>query len=1011
MPDIRLNKEQKEAVEYNRGPLLIVAGAGTGKTSVLVEKIKYLIEKKLATPPEILALTFTERAAAEMEERVDQAMPYGYFQMAISTFHSFADLVLRQEAHHIGLPTGYRLMTTAENILFMRSHLFLFNLKYFRPLGNPTKFLEGLLQHFSRLRDEDVSPAQYFLYAKRLQKKRGVEREEKEKMLELARTYMAYEKLKVREGVMDFSDLIYYVLLLFRKRKNILNRYRAQFRYVLVDEFQDTNICQYLLLKELCPPSARPHLTVVGDDSQAIYKFRGASVSNILSFMNDYKRARQVTLRRNYRSIQPILDASYRLIKFNDPDTLEAQLGISKNLVAARGKHLSEEQYARARGLPTEPQAAKPEHRRGKARAGIWDEDSEVRTPPPQDPVSYHLFNSFDKEAEFVAKEIVKLRASYKLSDIAILARANNHLQAFTRTLAQQGILYQFHGPSLLLKDQDVRDMIAYLNVLVDPDDSISAYRVLNMQEFDIPQRDLALILAFARRVNLTLYQAIEAILAKKGGIYNKYLPTIAARVKTQLTTIFAMINRHLKLRKRETAGQILYYFLEDTGILAGLSRVDNPEEERRTLSLSKFFSMLRAYETSHEDASVFAVTDFIKMHEELGDSPILEAQDKADYDAVHLLTVHGAKGLEFPVVFMVNLVQGRFPTRSRAEVIPIPDPLIKEVLPVGDYHLQEERRLFYVGMTRAADRLILTAASYYGEGKRARKVSPFVVEAIGQEYVKKLSAIQEEEKAQLSILEYKKKPEVIVRVKQPINTFSYSALETFLTCPRQYKLKYILRIPAPQTSAESLGSSVHLALEEFYNEHKNQRKPDLKRLLELYRTNWIPIGYSSIAHQLKAKRDGEVMLKSYYKNFRDAKIKLIDVERSFTIKLSDFKIVGKMDRVDELKGGAIEIIDYKTGRMPDEKKIRTSLQLKIYFLAAAARGIYGKNPSDITLTYHYLQAGEKISIQKNEEDIPAIKEEINKIVEAIRTSDFSHRKGPWCDFCPYRDICCFAHE
>lgn len=979
MGKLRLNKEQQAAVAYNKGPLLIVAGAGTGKTTVITEKVKNLIDKKLASTADILALTFTQKAAYEMEERVDAALPYGYFQMNISTFHSFADHVLRQEASHIGLDPGYRLMTTAENVLFLRSNLFAFKLSYFRPLGNPTRFLGDLLQHFSRLRDEAVSPTEYLAYAKRVSKRRGLEKEEREKTMELARVYQEYERLKIKKSLMDFSDLIYYVLKLFKTRRNILAKYQKQFRYVLVDEFQDTNIAQYLMLKALCPPKKNPPLTVVGDDSQAIYKFRGASVSNILAFMKDYKNARQITLSKNYRSLQPILDASYRLIKFNDPDTLEAQLGISKNLVAQRS----------GTGSGNNP------------------------------PISFHLFNSFDEEAEFVAQKISELKETYNLSQIAILARANNHLQGVTRALSHRGILYQFHGPSLLLKDENVRDLIAYLNVLVDPDDSVSLFQVLSMREFAIAEREMSRLLGFARRVNLTLFHALEVAASsydkkyetRELAVYGKYLPPFSPAVKEKFTAFFVLLKKHLARRRRDSAGQLLYYFLEDTGILATLSRIESPQEERRAQSTSKFFSLLKSYEMEHEDASAAAIADYLKMNEELGDSPLLQEADKAPYEAVHLLTVHAAKGLEFPVVFIINLVAGRFPTLERAERIPIPEPLIKETLPIGDYHLEEERRLFYVGMTRGADRLFFTASSYYGEGKRARKISPFVVESLGEAFIEKSKEVLEEEKAQLSIFEYKKKPEILVKTAPAPGVFSYSQLETFLTCPRQYQLKYILKLPAPQTAAESLGISVHISLEQFYQEYQKGQKPNVKRLLELYYSNWMPIGYSSLAHQIRARTEGEKMLKNFYKNHHNNKMIIHDLEHTFKIKIADFSLVGKIDRVDDRGGGKIEIIDYKTGKVPDEKKIKNSLQLSIYFLAAVNRGLYRKKPEDVSLTFHFLQEGKRVTIKKTKEDIPKILEELKKIVAAIRTSDFKHRRGPWCDFCPYRDICCFRKE
>ena len=330
--DYELNPNQQAAVNFNDDPLLIVAGAGTGKTFTLVEKIKHLIKNKLAKPEEILCLTFTEKAAYEMEERVDRAMPYGYFQMNISTFHGFADEILKKEINHIGMNPAYSLSTQAQSIIFLRKNLFRFDLKYFRPLSNPNKFIEALLQHFSRLHDEDVKPKAYLEWAKNIQNDSEMLIEDKEKYLELANAYITYQTLKTEHDQMDFDDLIYYLLKLFRERPNILKEYKDRFKYVLVDEFQDTNIAQYQLIKLLAPSKENPKLTVVGDDSQAIYKFRGASISNILSFMKDYPQAHQISLNDNYRSNQNVLDKAYTLIKFNDPDTLEAKLGISKQL-------------------------------------------------------------------------------------------------------------------------------------------------------------------------------------------------------------------------------------------------------------------------------------------------------------------------------------------------------------------------------------------------------------------------------------------------------------------------------------------------------------------------------------------------------------------------------------------------------------------------------------------------------------------------------------------------------
>ncbi|MEK7633289.1 MAG: UvrD-helicase domain-containing protein, partial [Patescibacteria group bacterium] len=646
MSEFVLNKEQLQAVKYNKGPLLIIAGAGTGKTSVIVEKIKYLVKKKIAKPEQILALTFTEKAASEMEERVDRAMPYGYFQMNISTFHAFADQILKENGYQIGLSLNFRLMTEAETIIFLKQNLFLFNLKYFRPLGNPNKFLEALLQHFSRLRDEDISPDDYLRWTKTYE-----EKIEKEKYHELAQAYQTYQKLKLKDGLMDFADLVYYVLELFRKRPGILKHYQQQYPFVLVDEFQDTNIAQYQLIKLLCPPKTNPHLTVVGDDSQAIYKFRGASVSNIITFMKDYKRAKQITLRKNYRSNQAILDAAYKLIKNNDPDTLEFKLGISKNLIAIK------------KPLIPSPYSLTP---------------------------SFYLADSVEDESDRVTKQILELSKEYKYSDFAILTRANDYSEPFVKSLARAGIPFQFLGPGTLYKQPEVKDLIAYLKLLYNLEDSPALFRLLYVDIYSVDKKDVSLLLTFSKKINQSLFQAIEIYLSNfdvsihrsEFEIYKSHLPLLKSETQQKLLKIYQMIIKHLGLLKTNTAGQILYYFLEESGLLQTLTNYKTETEEKIAINISNFFNKLKMFESEHEDASVFAVVDFINMSMELGESPVVSKIDITAYNAVNILTVHSAKGLEFPIVFLINLTEERFPTRHRKETISIPEDLIKEILP-----------------------------------------------------------------------------------------------------------------------------------------------------------------------------------------------------------------------------------------------------------------------------------------------------------------------------------------
>jgi len=952
----KLNKEQLEAVKFGEGPLLIIAGAGTGKTTVITERIKFLVSSGKAKPAQILALTFTDKAAREMEERVDIAMPYGYTDMWISTFHSFCDRVLRQEAIHIGLDPRYKLMTEAETTQFLIKNLFKFDLQYFRPLGNPTKFISGLLQHFSRLKDEDVSPSEYLHWVREQRTKNIEQREEIKKYLELARAYQTYEELKIKEGLMDFGDLIDKTLKLFRTRKNVLQQYQGQFKYVLVDEFQDTNYAQNQLAILLA--GKKQNLTVCADDDQSIYRWRGAAISNVIQFRKIFPKAKIIVLVKNYRSTQEILDKAYQLIQNNNPDRLEVKEKIDKHLKAVRGTK-------------------------------SW-------------PIEFLHADRVENEAEMVARTISKLKtqnSKLQFSDFAILVRANNHIEPFVRALARAGIPYQFLGPGQLFRQSEVKDLIAYLKVLYNFEDNVALYRVLSMEYFDINPRDLAAVNNYGRKQNLCLFEACEQ--AEK--IF------ISQKTKEQVNNFVKMIHRHLGLLRKETAGQILYYFLEDSGLLRKMTEYKTPTEEKVAQNVAKFFDRLRTYEVDHEDASVQAVVDWLNLSMELGESPLANNIDWFEENRINLLTVHSAKGLEFPVVFLVNLVSERFPTRERREQIPIPEKLIKEILPVGDYHEQEERRLFYVGMTRARDRLFLTAADYYGEGKREKKLSPFVIETLGEIAIKQLSHLAIKEK-QLPLVEWRKQKETsplsIIHYPLPIDRLSFSQIEAFNNCPLQYRYRFLQKIPVSPSGAQSFGDSIHKTLKEFGESIKDRKKLTQKDLMAILETNWSSVGYASKAHERKMKQQAEKMLVNFYKDF-NPKVKIMALEQLFTLKIApNLKIAGKIDRINEKKDGFLEIIDYKTGKTMEQKEVDKSLQMTVYALAATDKGIFNKKPEEVVLTFYFLDAGEKKSTKRTTEQLAQAKKEILNKAQEVAVSSFEPTPSKLCDFCEYKLIC-----
>jgi len=963
--DKQLNKSQEEAVKWGKGPLLVIAGAGTGKTTVITERIKHLILEKGVLPPEILALTFTEKAAQEMEERVDIAMPYGYTQMWISTFHSFGDRILKNDALDIGLDPRYRLITEAEGVRLMKKHLFEFDLSYFRPLGNPTKFLSGMFQHFSRLQDEDVSPNRYYDWAQNQKlkiKNENSPKQEISKWLELASAYKKYEEIKTKEGVMDFSDLIYNTLRLFRERPNVLAEYKKQFKYILVDEFQDTNIAQNELIKLLA--GEEENLTVVADDDQSIYKWRGAAVSNVIQFRESYPQTKIITLTENYRSTQEILDASYHLIQNNNPDRLEVREKIDKKLISKRG----------VKGV-------KPEF--------------------------IHV-DRVENEAEQIATKIIQTveNENRAYSDFAILVRANNHSEPFARNLERAGIPYQFLGPGQLFRQPEIKEIFSYLKVLYNFEDSSAFYKILTMEHLNISPRDIAGLANYARKFNLSLFEASEKI--------NDI--SVTQDTKDKIEKLILMIHKHLGFVPKTTAGQILYYFFEDSGLLRHIIKPANLQDEKKAKNIARFFDKLKTYETEHEDASVFAVVDWIELSLDLGESPLASDSDWARENAVNILTIHSAKGLEFPVVFMVNMVDQRFPTRERREQIPIPEELIKEVLPEGNYHLQEERRLAYVAITRAKDRLYFTAADYYGEGKREKKISLFVPETGGEEILKQKT----KEEEQLSILDYaspKNSSSVLqptAHSPQPVTHLSYSQIDCFGFCPLHYKLKYILKIPTPPSSAQSFGNSLHVTLKEFCELEKVDGPLGEKELLEIYERVWIPLGFTGKAHEEKIKQRGKIYLTEYLKtNLHNPQNPPLALEKPFIFSIAPgLKVGGKIDRIDKVENG-IEIIDYKTTDLevkgaPSEKELQKDLQLSIYALASCEVNdtIFLKDPEKVRLSLYFFNKSLKVSTTRTREQLEHARKQILKAKKDIEESDFDCSGNIWCKDCEYKLFC-----
>ncbi len=941
---IKLNADQQHAVEHKFGPLLVVAGAGTGKTRVITERIKHLINTENLSPKEILALTFTDKASHEMVARLDESMPLGYEEPWILTFHSFADRVLRSEGLEIGLDPSYKIMSYPEQWLLIRKNLFKFELDYFLPLGNPTKFISSIIKFISRLQDENITVSDLEIFAQNF---KGDD-DEKQRWSELAAFYKKYEALKIEKSKMDFGDLIVWIIKLFNERPNILKKYQTQFKHVLVDEFQDTNYAQYELVKILCPENGMENrsLLVVGDDSQSIYKFRGAAVSNILEFMHDFPKAQMFTLLNNYRSTQHILDPAYKLIQNNNPDTLESKLGISKELKS----HVKEDGMAEIYKM-----------------ANLEDE------------VDFTL----DKIIEILGRE-----PSYNYKDIAILARANSHLEPFVMGLRRRGLPYQLVGNRGLYDRDEIRDALALLKVVVNPNDSISLYRVLNIETLNIDTEVISKILSTAKYKKLDLWTVMKELGDENTDFLCEKIHEFQAKITDETPTnfVYQIIN----------AIKYLDRFLKEETI----------ENKLALNNLNLFLDRIKRFEVEYradnnETPTLVDLLEYLELMIEAGENPA--QAEIEDVETIKLLTVHSSKGLEFGAVFMVNLVSGRFPTNNRTDAIEIPDDLVKEILPSGDAHIQEERRLFYVGMTRAKKYLYLMSSKNYG-GKRDKSISGYVSET-----GLKINEIAELDKAQkqeslFGVNSTYRSPK-IQKVQNFLPTsMSFSRLSVYQTCPLKYKYMYILNIPTPPNHALSFGITIHDTLREF---HTKLLFGDmtLEELYEIYKKNWQPLGYLDNEHQHARFESGKALLQKYYEKNKGITVRPLELEKSFTLQLGGVKFFGRIDRIDPCEDGGVEIIDYKTGGVKTQKQVDSDEQVALY--AIAAKEALGLNPTK--LTYNFIEGDEIVTTLRTEEQLEATKQQVKETVEQIRKGNFEHKPGMHCTWCDYKDICPYA--
>jgi len=633
-----LNDQQKRAVRHGDGPLLIVAGAGSGKTRVLTYRIAYLIQQEKAAPDEILALTFTNKAAKEMKERIKQLIGDEARRLWMGTFHSVFSKILRYEAEKIGFTSDYSIYDTTDSknaikqILKEQSY-------------DPKEIKPRIIQRrISDAKNELITPDHY-----------------NEKFVHstlddiTAKIYGIYVQRLKQNNAMDFDDLLIKPIELFHEEPEVLEKYQHRFKYILIDEYQDTNHAQYTVTNMLA--EKYENLCVVGDDAQSIYSFRGADIRNILDFKSDYEDAVEIPLEQNYRSTKAILKAADSIIKNN-----------SKQLDKT-----------------------------------LWTDNDMGDT--------ITVLDNYDErdEANRVAKYVkdLKMRKGYDFSDFAILYRTNYQSRVFEETFRRKGITYQLVGGLSFYQRREVKDVLAYLTLLINPDDNTNLMRIINEPSRGIGNKSLSDLLARARETGQSLWRILEKV--EEADVYKPAENSVKEFVEmiNELKQDLAQGKKLINVTKK---------LLERSGYMKSLVEENTPKAMSRRENILELENAISYFEKTNDNATLSAFLQEISL---------ITDTDKYDEDkpAVTMMTVHAAKGLEFPVVFVVGLEEELFPVGSRNN---------------EDVNIEEERRLFYVAITRAEQELFFShCRSRYKYGEEQRKMRSRFLDEVSSDVVR----------------------------------------------------------------------------------------------------------------------------------------------------------------------------------------------------------------------------------------------------------------------------------
>jgi DNA helicase-2/ATP-dependent DNA helicase PcrA len=968
------DERQREAIEHVHGPLLVVAGAGTGKTSVLTYRVAHLVGEAHAQPHEILALTYTVNAAKEMQERLRRLLE-GQTVKATTvkamTFHDYCLKLLKAAGKDFGV------LDEQDLWIYLRRRIRELHLEHFIRAANVGQFLKDLLKFLDRCHDELVTPEKYADYVDRLErgevpfprvsKSKNVldQAEVLGRCREIARVFATTERWLREDNLGTFSHMITRTHDLLQNEETILNEAQSHARFILADEFQDANFAQVKILARLA--GADGNVFAVGDPDQSVYRFRGASSAAFELFHRHFPATRLVVLEKNRRSTTPILRSAFALIDQNPPV-------FSMHGARHKSGHPGSELAYRRAPL----QSAREEDT---AKNG-----GQISSPS----VSVVVLTSKDAEGGEIVGFIkeAKRKSKCKWSDFGILYRSHFHRDEVVQELAEAGV--PFVIDSMDVSDTpEVRDLFACLNAVVSAGDDVSWYRVAALPRFKVDPEQLRQVMrAIARN-------------SREGPVVP--LSSALDRVEGGTEVQAAVQRARREIQSRQAKGRAAFEIMVCEFALNAASPMT-----QAALQFVETWERKKVNKTTELEELV----DYLGYFREAGG--VIPLQASENENAVRLMTVHGAKGLEFPNVLILRANANSFPASYKEGLVAFPKELRDEDSVTEDddkaLHAQEERRLFYVAMTRARDSLRIYARE--GQGKINKNPNGYTRELIENKnlapWIKAIPASGSQtsifaEAAPVRPSESRTTAWLDLPVLDGLHhRLSASAVDTYERCGLRFKLDRDWRLAAQPAAAMQFGAAMHRVLKTYFDSVQLGRPKTDDELIELFRQDLADSKIQEAYQHELYERQGAAQLLDFLASVRSRPSQVLHTEQSFEIKIGETVVVGRIDRIDSRPDDMVVIVDYKTGKAKDQEAADESLQLSLYAIAAQEKWQYKVG----ALIFHNMEENVPVITTRDQGQLFAARQRVTKAAEGIANGVFEARPGIHCDFCSYRSLC-----